>query len=98
MALSPEPILKPMAKEYETATHLPVTAQDSSIHQMPPGDTMHIEIAISLATISIKLTAGAQTTNMSLLSTLMMVTGSKHDSVSGMFAINRITQVMGYGC
>lgn len=28
---------------------------------------------------------------------LMMATGSRHDSVPGMFAMNRITQVMGYG-
>lgn len=68
MALSSKPTPRPMAREYVAANHLPVTAQDSSIHQMLPGVTMHTGIATYLATISIKLTTGAKTTNMNFLS------------------------------
>ena len=64
MGLSSKHTPKAMASGYAIVTQLPVSAQDSSIHQMPPGVTMHTGIATSLATISIRLTTGVQTTSM----------------------------------
>ena len=68
MGLSSKHTPKAMARGYAIVTQpiqtLPVTAQDSSIHQMPPGVTTPTETATSLATISIRLTAGVQTTSM----------------------------------
>ena len=60
MGLSSKHTPKAMARGYATVTQLPVTAQDSSIHQMLHGVTTHTETATSLATTCIRLTAGAQ--------------------------------------
>ena len=68
MALSSKHTPKAMASGYAIVTQLPVTAQDSSIHQMPPGVTTPTETATSLATISIRSIAGAQATNLNSLS------------------------------
>ena len=64
MGLNSKHTPKAMASGYAIVTQLPVTSQDSSIHQMPPGVTTPTETATSLATISIKLTAGAQATSL----------------------------------
>jgi len=69
MALNSKLIPNPMARGYAIVTQLPVSAQDSSIHQMLPGVMTLTGIATSLATISTRLIAGAQSTSMSFLST-----------------------------
>ena len=69
MALSSKLTLKAMAREYVIVNQLPVSAQDSSIHQMLPGVMTPIGIASSLATTSIRLITGAHSTSMNSLST-----------------------------
>ena len=59
---------KAMARGYAIVTQLPVSAQDSSIHQMLHGVTTLTGTASSLATTSIRLTAGAQATSLNYLS------------------------------
>jgi hypothetical protein len=68
MALNSKHTPKAMARGYAIVTQFPVSAQDTSIHQMLHGVTMLTETASSLATISIRLTAGAQTTSLNYLS------------------------------
>ena len=68
MALNSKLTVKAMARGYAIVSQptqpLPVNAQDSSIHQMLPGVTTLTETATYLATISIRLTAGAQATSL----------------------------------
>lgn len=68
MALNSKHTPKAMARGYVTVTQLPVTVQDSSIHLMLHGVTTLTGTATSLATTSIRLTAGAQPTSMNSLS------------------------------
>ena len=64
MGLNSKHTPKAMARGYAVVTQLPVSAQDSSIHQMLHGVTTLTETATYLATISIRLTAGAQVTSL----------------------------------
>ncbi len=68
MALNSKLTPEAMAREYVIVTQRPVSAQDSSIHQMLPGVTTLTEIATFLATTSIRLTTGAHSTSMNSLS------------------------------
>ena len=68
MGLSSKHTPKAMASGYAIVSQSPVSAQDSSIQQMPPGVTTPTETATSLATISIRSIAGAQATNLNSLS------------------------------
>ncbi len=68
MALSSKHTLKAMAREYVIVIQFPVSAQDSSIHQMLPGVTTLTGTASFLATTSIRLTTGAHNTSMNSLS------------------------------
>jgi hypothetical protein len=68
MALNSKHTLKATAREYVIVTQFPVSAQDSSIHQMLPGVTTLTEIATSLAITSIRLTTGAGNIPMNYLS------------------------------
>ena len=68
MALNSKHTLKAMASGYAIVTQLPVSAQDSSIHQMLHGVTTLTGIASSLATTSIRLTVGAHRASMNSLS------------------------------
>ena len=67
MALNSKHTPKAMARGYAIVIQLPVSAQDSSIHQMLPGVTTLTGIATFLATTSIRLTIGAHNTSRGLL-------------------------------